>query len=175
LVVLVAFFVAIAVVVLSGVVHFIRNILRLFVRGSGVVKTDAARTASFIAAENRHIRAGYLGNFLSGKIVLRIDDLEWHDAVSAAIRNVHCIVFDATDASDNLMLELETVHAMGCADKVFFISAKPSIAKPFECYVEAEGSDWRGRFLSYAGYSASWRDTRRFRLQLENALLDAQR
>ncbi|UVK55368.1 hypothetical protein DBIPINDM_001876 [Mesorhizobium sp. AR02] len=143
------------IILLQGIFMFVSNIFRVWFMGSGVLELDAKAAESFVNKETLRSRSGSGANFFSGKAVLRIGDAYWQEAVERCIKAVPVIIVDASEFSENLLWELQTVVKLSCGDKVLVISEGAKVDEHFEIYLNQNIPDWLGRWICYGGFGQS--------------------
>ncbi|WP_421849522.1 hypothetical protein [Oricola sp.] len=107
-----------------GVFSLVRNIRRIWIIGSGRVKLTGPRVFNYLDQEIANAARGAQSEFFSGMRILRIEDDEWQEVVTHAIRSVDLIFFDASDLSDQMIWELEQIRDGGALSKTVFLSER---------------------------------------------------
>jgi hypothetical protein len=163
------------IILLHGLYSFISNVIRVRFMGAGVLELNANAAESFVKEENRRSRSGSGASFFSGKAILRIGDAYWQEAVERCIKAVSVIIVDASEFSDNLLWEVQTVVKVGCGNKVLVISEGAKVDERFEAYLNQNIPDWPARWIRYGDFGRSiWERARVSRLVGNGAMAIAQ-
>ncbi len=139
----------------SGIIHFVLNLKRIKLIGSGYTVLKHDRLAAQIESECDRVSKSSISDFLSGKRIYRVSDEDWKAAVSAAIENVDLIFFDATDYSDQMQWELDEICRKNKLRSLLVMSENEVADKRFTINIDDNVPRELPEPLSYGAISKS--------------------